>query len=186
MNYIDREIIFESDKIYFNDNNNIKEVMMDWEDHIMKQSANYICGNGGDILEIGFGMGISANYIQSNDITSYTIIENHPDVIIKALEWSKNKKNVKIIQSDWFYSLELLDKYDGILYDTYGDQNIYHFKDFVKSVKKEGTLLTWWNSISKPDNILGFTDVEYDIYDVNPPENSYFNFKKYYLPKKEF
>ena len=42
--------------------------MMDWEDPLMSASAAYICEGGGDILEIGFGMGISAGYIQSHTI----------------------------------------------------------------------------------------------------------------------
>ena len=46
--------------------------MMDWEDGLMKKHADYVCSNGGDILEIGFGMGISANYIQQNNPASHT------------------------------------------------------------------------------------------------------------------
>ena len=61
------------------------EVMMDWEDPIMSASSAYITEDGGDILEVGFGMGISANYIQSHNISSHTIIENHPQVIEKCL-----------------------------------------------------------------------------------------------------
>ena len=81
MEYVDRELIFDSDKIYFIREEKMFEVMMDWEDEIMKASADYICENGGDILEIGFGMGISAGYIQANNINSHTIIEKHPQII---------------------------------------------------------------------------------------------------------
>ena len=83
MSYKDKTLLFESDKIYYNDANNSIEmqVMMDWEDIVMKKSANYVCQNGGDILEIGFGMGIAANYIQANTITSHTIVENHPQIL---------------------------------------------------------------------------------------------------------
>ena len=75
MSYKDKTLLFESDKIYYNDAGNSIEmqVMMDWEDVVMKKSADYVCQNGGDILEIGFGMGIAANYIQANTITSHTI-----------------------------------------------------------------------------------------------------------------
>ena len=85
MNYINKTLIFEDDKIYHIDEEGFEwQVMMSWEDPIMKASADYVCGNGGNILEIGFGMGISANYIQANDINSHTIIENHPQVIEKV------------------------------------------------------------------------------------------------------
>ena len=72
MSYIDKTLIFESNKIYYIDGSPL-EVMMDWEDPIMSSSAAYVCEGGGDILEIGFGMGISAGYIQSHSITSHPL-----------------------------------------------------------------------------------------------------------------
>ena len=43
--------------------------------NLHRKYAEVICKNGGDILEIGFGMGISATHIQSYDINSHTSIE---------------------------------------------------------------------------------------------------------------
>ena len=51
------------------------EVMMDWESDIMEKSAEFICHNKGDILEIGFGMGICADYIQAQGVNSHTITD---------------------------------------------------------------------------------------------------------------
>ena len=79
------------------------------------------------ILEIGFGMGISAGYIQSQSISSHTIIENHPDVIPKAQEWASGKSNVTIITGSWYDVKDNLSTYDGIFYDTYGDTNMNNF-----------------------------------------------------------
>ena len=56
MNYIDQTLTFDSDKIYYTSNDIQYEIMMDWEDSLMSASAAYVCQNGGDILEIGFGM----------------------------------------------------------------------------------------------------------------------------------
>ena len=77
MLYISQSLTFESDRIYFVQSGIENQVMMNWEDEIMSASAAYVTENGGDILEIGFGMGISAGYIQSHSISSHTIIENH-------------------------------------------------------------------------------------------------------------
>ena len=76
MEYKDRTLIFEEDKIYYRiEEYNIDlQVMMNWEDNIMKAKADYVCENGGDILEVGFGMGISADYIQANNPSSHTIV----------------------------------------------------------------------------------------------------------------
>ena len=115
MTYTQQTLIFEQDKIYFlNANGQEKEVMMDWEDTLMAASAAYVTQNGGDILEIGFGMGISANYIQSHTINSHTIIENHPDIIPKALLWASDKPNVTIVEGNWFDVKDSLSTYDGI------------------------------------------------------------------------
>ena len=39
------------------------EVMMSWEKPMMKKHAEIVTENGGDILEIGFGMGICLSLI---------------------------------------------------------------------------------------------------------------------------
>tara|TARA_R100000773_G_C4182807_1_gene91807 strand:- start:320 stop:838 length:519 start_codon:yes stop_codon:yes gene_type:complete len=170
---------------------------MDWEDQILSASAAYVTQNGGDILEIGFGMGISANYIQSHSIDTHTIIENHPDMITKATSWAANKSNVYIVTSSWYDALQMryvsndgktwqtnLGEYDGIFYNTYGDIHMYEFSSSLNSLSKLNGVATWWNSTTGSNNYYNIPDVTYDIIDVNPPENTYFNHKKYYLPKK--
>ena len=59
--YLSSSLTFHSDKIttIMEEFGDIKiPVMMDWEDSLMSASAAYVTENGGDILEIGFGMGI--------------------------------------------------------------------------------------------------------------------------------
>jgi protein arginine N-methyltransferase 2 len=187
MYYLNQQIVFEEDMIYFLDRSGKRqEVMMNWEDSLMKASADFVSQNGGHILEIGFGMGISANYIQQNEILSHTVVENHPDILPKALEWAQDKPNVTIVQGSWYDNLSDLGTYDGIFYDTYGDEHLKYFANSITQLTKTGTLLTFWNTKPSPTNIFNFEGVEYDIYDINPPKNSYFNSTKYYLPKKQF
>ena len=127
MSYLDKTLIFEADKIYYTSNNTQYEVMMDWEDTLMSASAAYVCQNGGDILEIGFGMGISAGYIQSHQITSHTIIENHPQVIERLQLWAHDKPNVNVIIGSWYNVKDSLSTYDGVFYDTFGDNDMRYF-----------------------------------------------------------
>ena len=185
MTYLSSDLTFESDKItYINSNNLTLEVMMDWEDTIMSASAAYVCMNGGDILEIGFGMGISAAYIQSHTINSHTIIENHPQVIPKAQAWAADKPNVTILEGSWFDIKDTLSTYDGLFYDTWGDLNNTDIWGLIPSFMKAGGRATWWGSHEELS--MGFDNVTFDIHDVNPPTNQYFNHSQYYLPKKQF
>ena len=193
MSYKDKTLIFESDNIYYNDANDSIEmqVMMDWEDVVMKKSADYVCQNGGDILEIGFGMGIAADYIQANSIRSHTIVENHPQIINYAKIWAADKPNVTIVEADWNVVRDKrrsnsLGTYDGIFYDTFGDENMDKFKAALNSLTNTGCKVTWWNSIASENNYYNITGVTYEAIAVSPPPNCYFNHDTYYLPKKEF
>jgi protein arginine N-methyltransferase 2 len=186
MSYISQSLEFNENKIIYTDTEAEWEVMMDWEDPLMSASAAYICEGGGDILEIGFGMGISANYIQSHTINSHIIIENHPDMIPKAQAWAADKSNVTIVEGSWYDVKDTLSTYDGLFMDTYGDQDMDKFSTVLPSLMKAGGKATWWNSMTGSDNYYDISDVTYDVYDINPPLNSYFNYNQYYLPKKQF
>ena len=128
----DDKLEFLKDRII---NNELGIIMMDWEHPLMKRHAEIVCKNGGDILEIGFGMGISAQYIQEQDIDSHTIIEIHPEIAERAREWAKDKENVKLIESDWRDIIEKLEIYDGIFYDAEQDKHKLEFYDFIKLKK---------------------------------------------------
>ena len=171
MNYIDKTLVFEDDKIYYTDEEAIFEVMMDWEDDIMKASADYICGNGGDILEIGFGMGISADYIQANNINSHTIIENHPQIIEKAKAWANGKSNVTIVEGDWYDVKNSLSTYDGLFYDTWADNNVGNFTTVLPTLMKSGGKATWWNNFTNTDDVFFISGTKYEAISVNPIDN---------------
>ena len=186
MSYINKTLVFEDDKIYYTDEVSTFEVMMNWEDDIMKASANYICENGGDILEIGFGMGISASYIQTNNINSHTIVENHPQIIEKLKAWAQDKPNVIIIEGDWYDVRDSLSTYDGLFYDTFGDENVNNFTTVLPKLMKPGGKATWWNNFTDKDDVFFINGTTYEAVSVNPVDNIYFNSDTYYLPKKQF
>jgi hypothetical protein len=94
-----------------------KGVMMAWEKPLMEAHAKCVCGAGGDILNVGFGMGLVDTAIQGySSITSHTIIEAHPDVYKRMLEtgWGE-KPNVHIVFGRWQDVLPQLGKYDGTM-----------------------------------------------------------------------
>ncbi len=186
MSYINKTLTFESDKIYYIDDDSTFEVMMGWEGSIMSASAAYVCEGGGDILEIGFGMGMSAGYIQSHSISSHTIIENHPQIITKAQEWASEKSNVTIITGSWYDVKESLLTYDGLFYDTYGDEHTTHFSSSLSSLMNAGGKATWWNNNPSNNDIFNVPNLTWQEIKINPPSNSYYDNNIYYLPKKEF
>ncbi len=121
-----------------------RPIMMGWEDPIMKDAANLICSNGGKILNVGFGLGIIDNYIQSYDIDEHWIIEAHPEVQNKMKEkgWDK-KSNVVCLFDKWQNVYKDLPKFDGIYFDTWME-GIDPFHEIVSSLlKPEGKYAYW-------------------------------------------
>ena len=181
MAFKDTILTFEDDKILADTGS---EVMMSWEAPIMEKSAEYICQSKGDILEIGFGMGICSDYIQAQGVDSHTIVEIHPQIIERLKVWAENKDNVAIVEGDW-NSVEL-ETYDGIFIDTYGDENWREFKDFATAKAKDGAKITYWNNLERENNPYLFDSVAYETIDISPDENVYTVMKdNYYMPKVE-
>ena len=179
MAFKDTILTFEDDKIVTDDD---REVMMSWEAPIMEKSAEYICESKGDILEIGFGMGICSDYIQAQGVNSHTIVEIHPQIIEKLKTWAEDKDNVTIVEGDW-NSIEL-GTYDGIFLDTYGDENWSSFKPFALDKDKSGAKVTYWNSKAEENNEHSFDAVSFEEVTAIPDENAYFKSSDtYYMPK---
>jgi len=189
----DLELIFEDDRIYFEIEDDGKviytgDVMMRWEDELMKKHADIVCHNGGDILEIGFGMGISADHIQANNPRSHTIIELHPQIIEKAKEWAKDKPNVTIVEGGWYEEMPKLGKYDGVFFDNYCTP-FFRFAGMVGGHTKEGAKVTFWNNSKNKDSIkhpFPIEKVKLTPIEVSPDPNGYFTGNIYFLPEVQY
>ena len=180
MAFKDTILNFEDNKITTDDG---MEVMMDWEAPIMEKSAEFICQSKGDILEIGFGMGIFADYIQTWGINSHTIVEIHPQIIEKLKIWAEDKDNVIIVEGDW-NSVDGLETYDGIFLDTYKDDSIDDFKLFASNRTNAGAKITYWNNLEKDYDYFDYGNLEYETISVNPDSNHYTDIKnEYFMPK---
>ena len=97
-------------------------VMEDWETPYMEELAKIATSKGGVILELGYGMGISANFIQKTNVERYIIIEANHEVAEKAREFGKKAiHTVEILEGLWEEVIDQVpnESIDGILFDTY-------------------------------------------------------------------
>lgn len=106
------------------------EVMSDFQKPYMKELAKNVTLHGGDILNIGFGLGIVDSYIEekrsTRDIGEHHIVELNEGVVEMAKKWREeqpHKDKIFIHQGNWEDVLPELSKqgfvFDGVVYDGY-------------------------------------------------------------------
>lgn len=66
-----------------------RSVMESWQEKYMGEFAKVVTHRGGRILELGFGMGLSASAIQKYDIEEHVIIEPNLEVFRRLQEFAK-------------------------------------------------------------------------------------------------
>lgn len=98
-----------------------EEIMEDWQIPLMKAMAALITENGGDVLEIGFGRGISADFIQQGQPRSHTIVECNDSVVQSFSVWRQEypESTIELIHGRWQDVTDQLGMYDGIFFHTY-------------------------------------------------------------------
>lgn len=98
-----------------------QQVMQDWERPYMEAMARVVTETHGDVLEVGFGMGISATYIQTMGVRSHTIIECNQDVRKSFEDWKSPYpgREIRLVFGRWQDTIDDLGVFDGIFFDTY-------------------------------------------------------------------
>lgn len=159
--YIKNKLTFTDDERLLEGN---KAVMMGWERPLMKRTAEILCCNQGDILNIGFGLGIIDECIQSHNIKSHTIIECHPDVLNKMKEWGwYDKDNVTILEGFWQDHIDSLSEFDAVYFDTWKEQDRDFFQKNVHKIIKKGGVFSFFNASSTNEDKHYLLVNEYEI-----------------------
>ncbi len=138
-------------------------LMSIYEEPIMKVAAEVVTQNGGDILNVGFGLGIVDHFIQLKTPNSHTIIEANNHIYREALKNGWNK-NVELLHECWSVSIERFikegRKFDGIYYDIFNYNNANNLTKFTKNLKhilkKDGVFSFFLNE--NMENITEFVN----------------------------
>ncbi|KAK5992080.1 Guanidinoacetate N-methyltransferase [Cladobotryum mycophilum] len=167
-------------------------VMEDWELGYMHDLAKIASRNGGRVLELGFGLGLSAKAIQKRGIKDHYLIECHPDVIARAakdMHQDIANRTFHLLTGFWEDVTPLLADgiFDGILFDTYplSEAEIHknHFWFFEEAYRllKPGGVFTYYSdeandfSPSHKQKLLeaGFREenITFELSHVEPPED---------------
>jgi guanidinoacetate N-methyltransferase len=128
------------------------QVMQKWEEPLMRAMADIVAQRG-DVLEVGFGLGIASKFIQDKGITSHTILEPHPQLFERLVEWAEGRNNVRPINESWEkWTKNAPDNsFDAILFDTFPTRRSELHKNHVpffrvaRRLLKRGGLFTYYS-----------------------------------------
>ncbi len=108
------------------------EIMERWQRPLMEAMADVATAGHGDVLEIGFGIGVSATEIQARGVRSHTIIECNDYVVGRFEQWRQEypDADIQLVHGRWQDTLDNLGTYDSIFFHTYPlneEERIDHF-----------------------------------------------------------
>jgi protein-L-isoaspartate O-methyltransferase len=127
------------------------DVMHTQETPLMEVFAREVAGHGGDVLEMGFGLGISANLINQIGCKSHTIIEAHPAIAEMARAWAVTQSvSTLIVEGYWQDVLPSLGIYDTIFFEGGNYNPPDGFWNFIKVAfdhLRSGGMMTGFNDV---------------------------------------
>lgn len=151
------------------------QVMMAWEKPYMEACIEELQPQG-DVLEIGFGLGYSANAIQQFPIQSHTIIEYHPTVIAQAQAWAQSKKGVTLVEDTWQNSLKTLGQFDSIFFDDYPletKEQVSKLAEYEKKSRRTVDISSSQNGVTKEDFLAFFEHLQHGEMPLIEPQFLY-------------
>jgi guanidinoacetate N-methyltransferase len=97
------------------------EIMEDWQIPLMRAMAKIAAESHGDVLEIGFGRGVSSDFIQGFGVRSHTIVECNDSVVERFDRWRERHagKDIRMIHSRWQDATYRMGEYDSVFFHTY-------------------------------------------------------------------
>jgi guanidinoacetate N-methyltransferase len=110
-----------------------QEIMEDWQVPLLEAMARHVTASHGDVLEIGFGRGVSSEMIQRSGVRSHTIVEaNDHSVRHYFAPWRARRPDsaIRLLHARWQDITGQLGLFDGIFFHAF-PMNEQEFADYV-------------------------------------------------------
>lgn len=142
-----------------------QEIMEDWQTPLMKSMADYGCCTHGDVLEIGFGRGVAATFIQQAGVRSHTIVEmNSFSISDFFLHWQKQfqDQDIRMIEGRWQDVTDQLQTYDTVFFHAFPMNEAEFVEHIVNSVTFAEHFFSTAAALLRPGGAFVYMTTEID------------------------
>ena len=162
-----------------------EEIMEDWQIPVMERMSEIVNQGGGSILEVGFGRGISADFIQNHKPVKHTIIECNTAICQSAREWIKVQcgRDIKLIEDKWQNVISDLETYDGVLFHTYPMDENDHLHNVGQSNNFVEHFFETASKLLKKNGHLSYLTLESDSLSRGHQRSLFNHFESFTLSK---
>ncbi len=96
-----------------------QEIMEDWQIPVMRAMAEDVTQDHGDVLEVGFGRGVSAALIQELGVRSHSVVEANQSCVERFFRPFRERfaeRDIRLFEGRWQDVEDRLGLYDGIFF----------------------------------------------------------------------
>lgn len=140
--------------------------MQAWERPLMRAMADIVGRPDRDVIEVGFGMGISATFIQEHGVRSHTIIDSNDDVIAAAHRWREAypDRDIRLVHGSWEEVAGRVGSADAILFDAYPQSEAEFAASVIESVTFAEGFFPTAAALLRPGGVLTYYTNEIDSF----------------------
>lgn len=140
------------------------EIMEPWQVPLMQAMADVAARSGGDVLEIGFGLGVSAGLIQEHGVRSHTIVECNGSVIERFERWRAGYpgRDIRLVEGRWEDVLDRLGSYDGIFFHAFPLSTEEYIAQVLQSATYAEHFFPAASSLLRPGGVFTYLSNEID------------------------
>ena len=142
-----------------------QEIMEDWQLPLMQAMARHVAESHGDVLEIGFGRGVSAEYIQREGVRSHTVVEPNRHSIQKYYRpWRARylERDIKLVEGRWQDVGDKLSRYDGIFFHAFPLNEEEFIRHILQSITYAEHAMADMVALLRPHGVFTYLSTEID------------------------
>jgi guanidinoacetate N-methyltransferase len=140
------------------------EIMEEWQVPLMRAMAEVATASHGDVLEIGFGLGVSAGFIQELGVRSHTVVECNDSVVERFHAWAAGYpgRDIRLVHGKWQDTVDQLRQYDGVFFHTFPLDEQEYIETAVNSVTFAEHFFPTAASVLRPGGVFTYMTNEID------------------------